>query len=351
MWLGAMDPRSSNARCPWLAGIGAYVAAQRRSQDRPSSRSERYRTARFGWRSAVRWGVATGPELAQAFGDAWSCQAAVGDEIVEQLSALCAAVNEALPELAEAIDERELVAMLASRAPDRDVAGYLARCHPVELALAQAASRGHAGAIARLERDHRGVIDATCWRYANVGHSAADLRQILREKLYVAPAGERPKLAEYAGQGQLASWLRITAVRVFLDLGRRKDRAREAPTDDGVLAMPDPGDLSLEVIKAEYRAAVGQAMRDAAAGLDLADRHLLHQHFVAGLSIDQLGVALGIHRATAARRLVRAREALVAETRALLVSRLGISNEELDEVIGMVLSRLDVSIPQLFRAR
>jgi RNA polymerase sigma-70 factor (ECF subfamily) len=295
--------------------------------------------------------VATGPELAQAFGDAWSYQAAVGDDIVEHLGALCAAVHEALPELAGAIDDLELVAILASRAPDGDVAGYLARCHPVELALAQAASRGHAGAIAKLESDHRGVIDATCWRFANAGHSAADLRQILREKLYVAPAGERPKLAEYAGQGQLASWLRITAVRVFLDLGRRKDRAREAPTDDGVLAMPDPGDLSLEVIKAEYRAAVGQAMRDAAAGLDLADRHLLHQHFVAGLSIDQLGVALGIHRATAARRVVRAREALVADTRALLVTRLAVSNEELDEVIGMVLSRLDVSMPQLFQAR
>src|SRR5262249_35211885 len=138
--------------------------------------------------------------------------------------------------------------------------------------------------------------------------TAADLRQVLREKLYVARPGERPKLAEYAGQGKLASWLRITAVRVFLDLGKRKDRAREPPAADGELAMPDPRDLSLEVIKAEYRAAVGQAMRDAAAQLAPADRHLLHQHFVAGLSIDQLGAALGIHRATAARRVTRARE-------------------------------------------
>jgi RNA polymerase sigma-70 factor (ECF subfamily) len=295
--------------------------------------------------------VATGIELAHAFAAGLASPAQVDDAIVERLLALCAAARRELPELADAIDERELVATLASRAPDRDLVVYLARCHPVELALAQAASRGHAAAIARLETEHRSVIDATCWRYASAGHSAADLRQILREKLYVAPPGGRAKLSEYAGQGQLASWLRITAVRVFLDLGRRKDRAREEPTDDGVLAMPDPGDLSLEVIKAEYRAVVGQAMRDAAAGLDLADRHLLHQHFVAGLSIDQLSVALGIHRATAARRLVRAREALVSDTRALLVTRLRISHDELDEVIGMVISRLDVSMPALFQAR
>lgn len=295
--------------------------------------------------------VPTEPELAQAFTAAWSSSGEVTAEVRGRLVALCEAAHRALPELADALDDRELVTMLASRAPDRDLPAYLDRCHPVELALAQAASRGHPAAIARLEEEHRAVIDAMCWRYASPAHSAADLRQILREKLYVAPPGARAKLAEYAGQGHLASWLRITAVRVFLDLGRRKDRARETPTAEGVLAMPDPADLSLEVIKAEYRVAVAQAMRDAAATLDLADRHLLHQHYVAGLSIDQLGVALGIHRATAARRVVRAREALVGTTRALLATRLSLTGDELDEVIGMVLSGLDVSIPRLFAER
>jgi len=294
--------------------------------------------------------VATGPELALAFADAWTADSELEAGVEHRLVELCAAAHRELPEIAGAIDDRELVSTLAARAPDRDVIGYLERCHAGELALAIAASRGDPAAIAAIERDHRGVIDATCGRFASPAHSAADLRQILREKLYVAPSGGRPRIADYAGQGRLDSWLRITAVRLFLDLGKRKDRAREAPTADGVLAMPDPGDLSLEVIKAEYRAAVDQAMRDAAARLDLADRHLLHQHFVAGLSIDQLGVALGIHRATAARRLIRAREALVADTRALLAARLQLSSEELDDVIGMVLSRLDVSLPGLFGA-
>jgi len=294
--------------------------------------------------------MATGRELAHAFAAAWSSPAEVSGEVADRLVELCAAARRDLPELDDAIDDRALVSALAARAPDDDVLGYLDRCHPGELALAQAASRGHAAAIATLERNHRRVLDGVCARYASASHSAGDLRQILREKLYVAPPGERPRLAEYAGRGELASWLRITAVRVFLDLGKRKDRAREAPTSDGALAMPDPGDLSLEVIKAEYRAAVSEAMRDAAARLDLADRHLLHQHFIAGLSIDQLGVALGIHRATAARRVARARTVLVDDTRALLAARLQLSSEELDDVIGMVLSRLDVSIPRLLQA-
>jgi len=303
--------------------------------------------------------VATGPELAQAFAAAWSAPAGVASvagELAVRLVAMCETARRELPELADAIDDRALVTVLARRAPEQAAAvvPYLERCHPGELALAQVATSSRPLAplaIARLEREHRGVIDAMCWRFASPAHSVADLRQILREKLFVAPPGERPRLAEYAGQGQLASWLRITAVRIFVDLGRRKDRAREAPAADAELAMPDPGDLSLEVIKAEYRAAVGQAMRDAAAALPAADRHLLHQHFVAGLSIDQLGVALGIHRATAARRVARAREALVGATRALIATRLRLADGELDEVIGMVMSRLDVSIPRLLEVR
>ena len=114
------------------------------------------------------------------------------------------------------------------------------------------------------------MIEGLCWRYANATYSAADLRQILREKLFV---GSQPKLAEYSGHGRLDSWLRVTAVRTFMDLGKRKDRVREASSDDRELVMPDPADLSLEVIKAEYRAAVRAALHDAAAGLEPADRH------------------------------------------------------------------------------
>jgi RNA polymerase sigma-70 factor (ECF subfamily) len=298
--------------------------------------------------------MATALELAQAFAASWSAReqstGEISGEVTERLVAVCAAAHRALPELDDAIDDRALVSALATRAPARDVVAYLERCHPDELALAQAASRGHPVAIAALERDHRAMLDAICWRYTSPGHSVADLRQILREKLYVAPPGERPRLADYAGQGELASWLRIAAVRTLLDLGKRKDRAREAPDEAAALAMPDPGDLSIEVIKAEYRAAVSEAMRDAAARLEPADRHLLHQHFVAGLSIDELGVALGIHRATAARRVARVRAAYVDAVRALLADRLRLSNDELDGVIAMVLSKLDVSIPQLLRA-
>jgi RNA polymerase sigma-70 factor (ECF subfamily) len=335
-----MRTSASSRRCKPRRGTVVGLVPDRRPRPARHIAAQRGATAYDG-------AMVSGLELAQAFAAAWTAQTEVGDELTAALVALCAAAHRELPELDDAIDDRALVGALAARAPERDVVAYLERCHPVQLALAQAASRGHPAAIAMIERDFRSMLDALCWRYTSPGHSVADLRQILREKLYVGPPDGNPKLADYAGHGELASWLRVTAVRALLDLGKRKDRAREAPHHDAALAMPDPGDLSLEVIKAEYRQVVAEAMREAAAQLDLADRHLLHQHFVAGLSIDELGVALGIHRATAARRVARAREAYVGDVRAVLATRLRLPPGELDDVIGMVLSRLDVSIPRL----
>ena len=46
--------------------------------------------------------------------------------------------------------------------------------------------------------------------------SSDEVRQILRDKLFVAEPGKRPKIADYSGRGALRTWLRITAMRVAL---------------------------------------------------------------------------------------------------------------------------------------
>ncbi len=292
--------------------------------------------------------MATADELREAFATAWRATAgqSVTQTVGAKLVALCGDAARSHPTLE--IDDRELTAAIASHAPVTELDAYLERCRAPELALARAAGRGVPSAIAELERANRATIEAVCRRFTGPAHSIDDLRQILRTKLFVAAPGKQPKIFDYAGQGFFDNWLRITAVRVFLDLAKRKDRAREAVAEDeDVLRLPQPGDLALDVVKAEYRVAVASAMHDAAQRLEAGDRHLLRQSLVVNLSIDQLGAVLGIHRATAARRIARAREHLVTETRRLLAERLAIDASELDEVIGLVMSRLDISLGKL----
>ena len=67
-----------------------------------------------------------------------------------------------------------------------------------------------------------------------------------------------------------------------------------------------PGDRLLEAEIAGRLGLSRGAVREAVRRLDRADRHLLREHLLNGLTIDQLGAVLGIHRATAARRIARA---------------------------------------------
>jgi RNA polymerase sigma-70 factor (ECF subfamily) len=73
-------------------------------------------------------------------------------------------------------------------------------------------------------------------------------------------------------------------------------------------------------------------------------RHLLRSYYVDGLTIDDLAARDGIHRATAARRVHSARALLLARVRERAAHRLGIPDEEIDSLIQLVASRLEISL-------
>jgi RNA polymerase sigma-70 factor (ECF subfamily) len=93
-----------------------------------------------------------------------------------------------------------------------------------------------------------------------------------------------------------------------------------------------------------YRSEFAVALREAIADLSVEDRTLLRQQIVDGMSIDSIGVAFGVHRATAARWLTRARAALVAATHRRLADRLKLPVEQIESVIRLVQSKLDASM-------
>jgi RNA polymerase sigma-70 factor (ECF subfamily) len=111
------------------------------------------------------------------------------------------------------------------------------------------------------------------------------------------------------------------------------------------LALPNPGDLELDFIEREIRAEATRALYEAARALSPGDRHLLRQHLLGRMSIDELGGVYGIHRATVARRLQNARERLLAGVRAAISERLGV--EEVGSVMRLLASRLDASLARV----
>ena len=171
-----------------------------------------------------------------------------------------------------------------------------------------------------------------------------EVKQLLRVQLLVAKDGKPPGITGYRGKGPLRGWVRITATR---ELIRHKKKARrEVPVErrlDHLLDQRHRSRCSPQ-LKAEYRAEFAVALREAIADLGAEDRTLLRQQIVDDLSIDAIGAAFGVHRATAARWLNRARAALVTATHRRLAARLDLPVEQIESVIRLVSSQLDASV-------
>ena len=239
-------------------------------------------------------------------------------------------------------DEATLADFFATRIEGPDLAAALAAAPAGDLAIAAACTA--------LEPTAHAAFDAVLTEVDAAGastrapkHVVDEVKQLLRVQLLVPKEGKPPGIAGYKGKGPLRGWVRITATRELIR--QMKKTKRETPIerslDEALGASDDP---MLSQLKAEYRAEFATALKEAIDSLDAEDRMLLRQSIVEELPIDTIGAAFGVHRATAARWLQRARAALVAATRDCLAKRLSLPVDEIDSVIRMVQSRLDASM-------
>jgi RNA polymerase sigma-70 factor len=185
---------------------------------------------------------------------------------------------------------RRLAEVLETPTPEA-----VAKVHVEDLWLAHAAGQGDAAAIGTIERAH--VHGSAAGRLRGQRFSPdeiAEIEQNLREHLFVAKPGERPKIAQYAGRGELSGWIGVSATRAAL---RARKKTEREVSESGVIsrAVAD-GDVELAFVKEAYRPAFKEAFHEALASLDAKERLLLRQHAVDGLGIDALGELYGVHR-------------------------------------------------------
>jgi RNA polymerase sigma-70 factor (ECF subfamily) len=232
--------------------------------------------------------------------------------------------------------------------PLEDFATYVAErspspAHAPSLYLACACARGDARAVAAFEETYFAAVRVAIGRVAADDGVTDEAIQRLRERLFVADGdGRPPGIAGYAGRGDLRGWLRVAAIRITLSLLRsRRPGDGDGELDRITAADPDP---EVAMMRREYGEEANHALRAAFAELDVRARNLLRQHFVDGLGIDALGRLYGVHRATAARWLEKARQTLEKRTRALLVKRLGVGGSTVDSIVRMLHSDLRITL-------
>jgi RNA polymerase sigma-70 factor, ECF subfamily len=221
----------------------------------------------------------------------------------------------------------------------------VSRPHAADLELATACARGERDALERFDALLRPLVSEAVGRALNKDPVfVEEVRAAMQERLLVAPRGARPKILDYEGKGPLAAWLRQAAVRTALNL--QKSARRDTTLDDAVEQnLGSPGDdPELELLKQRCKREFKGAFQAALDRVDASDRELLKWNLVGGESIDKLAERLKVSRATAARKLAAARTHLMELTREQLRVRLKWGKRELDSVVGLVRSQLDLSL-------
>jgi RNA polymerase sigma-70 factor (ECF subfamily) len=216
-----------------------------------------------------------------------------------------------------------------------------------DLYLACACVARGRGAIESFDRAYLAQMGAYLARHRPTPAFVDEVRQEVRDKLFMSRDAAPPRIAEYHGKGALANWVRVVALRVAMNMRRQPWPA--AADDDSELDRPAPGDPEMDYEEERYRKAFDEVIRGAVAALDGEQRRLLRRHFADGLTLDALAVELDVHRATVARRLAAARAALRLEARRRLQIALGVGESELESLARVMRSRLDLSLRSVFR--
>ena len=261
------------------------------------------------------------------------------------------------------VDGASILSALAARgidaaaygvAPERLVAhiqslGEADATHLADITLAFSCSEANARALAEFQRIYGGEFAGALSRLSLGRAEIDEVAQTVRERLFMSRAGARPKILDYAGRGPLAGWLRAVIVRAGIDHLRKLAKDPTQAVDDEPLVDlgESSSDPELESLRKRYEEPFRVAFRDAVRMLPTDERNALRLNVAEGLNIEQIGLLYGVHRATVARWIASAREGIAATTQHLLAERLKLPAKDIESLVRLCQSRLDVGFSAL----
>jgi RNA polymerase sigma-70 factor (ECF subfamily) len=215
--------------------------------------------------------------------------------------------------------------------------------------LACACSLGDPQAIAVFERLYFDDVDDIAARLNRRGARSDELKQHLRDRLFVGSASRPAKITTYSGGGELRHWFRIVSMRSVLNLTRR--RGPSSFDEHAMLLLPDlADDPELAFMKSLYRGEFKAAVSEAFATLADREQNLLKYLVVDGLTPFAVASLYGVHRTTVTRWLADAQQSLLGAIRASMMRRMSVSRTELESILRLIGSRIEIRLVECVQA-
>jgi RNA polymerase sigma-70 factor (ECF subfamily) len=238
-----------------------------------------------------------------------------------------------------------------------------------DLCLIIACERGDESAWTDLVERFQVTVRSAA-RSASANEDAAeDLAQSIWAELHGLRVREdgRPasKLAYYSGRGSLAGWLRAVVAQLSVDAFRKQSKLvqTEEETDLERLASdahlgetktfaaapvqnPEQS-LANRLAQNDLHHALTEAIRE----LGAEDRLLVKLYYFDNLRLREAGVVLGVHEATASRRLTRIQTDLRKRVSQILIDERGWTKAETDRSFAEVAQYLETDLEALVKEK
>jgi RNA polymerase sigma-70 factor len=242
--------------------------------------------------------------------------------------------------------------------------------HADDLCLIAACERGDERAWSDLVERFGATVRSAARSASSNEEMAEDLAQSiwaelhgLRVRLDGRPSG---KIAYYSGRGSLGGWLRAVVGQLAIDQHRKVSRLVQTEEDadfdrlaqdshiagEGLGTTRSAAPLDPEQALSEERAAsdVEKALSSALRALEVEDRLLVKLYYFDGLRLKEAGAVLGVHEATASRRLTRIHGEIRQRVEAVLTKEHGWTREETARSLAEAASHLDTDLQLMLTA-
>jgi RNA polymerase sigma-70 factor (ECF subfamily) len=268
------------------------------------------------------------------------------DGLESELVRVVREASEAWPQLD--VPDEEFMAHLAVCMPrNQDPVDCLRSMQSSEVYLALASSSGDPRAVDELMACVGPAVRSAIRRAGAPPGTREDLEQAVWERLFAKGVDGRSRILQYKGLSKLKNWAAMVASRVALQK-LASDKALKREGDSVLLELAARDDTpELQTLKQLYRSEFKEAFGQAIDRLTSRSRNLLRYNLLDGLSITRIAALYKVHRTTADRWMRQVRQQLLKTTRANLGKKLKVSKSELDSIMKLIQSQLQVNMSGL----
>src|SRR6478672_7415742 len=230
-----------------------------------------------------------------------------------------------------------------------------------DLCLIIACEQGDERAWEDLVANFDSTVKSAARKITSNAEDAEDLASSIWAELYGlridAAGNKKSKLAYYSGRGSLAGWLRAVVAQLAVDQHRKQSRLVQTEEDadfdriiqhgqdettwsgHGAVVNPEL-QISTKFAGAQMQKALAESVKQMSAE----DRLLVKLYYFDGLRLREAGAVLGVHEATASRRLTRIHAELRQKVESVLMKEHGWTQAEAARSLAEVATQLQTDV-------